>query len=351
MVKNEFIDIKISSSNFNRLKGLGYEFEKNNDVIKIKTEDLSDGSQIKLEVICDVCGSESYMIYAKYVKNVKRNGFYNCKQCGLKNRSKEWIDNNPSTNKEYQDKKVKTFLSKYGVDNPSKSKHIIEKKKQTTNKNYCVDYIFQRKDIMKEGMLEKYGVEHAICSIEILDRMKEGLLEKYGVDNVSKLDLVKKKKEDKSIEKYGTKCVLQAEEVKNKIKETNLKKYGVEYIMQNRELFEKSIMTSYKFGTYKSTGLYYQASYELDFLNKYYDKLIIENGHSINYIMNGDNLVYHSDFYLPDFNLIIEIKSKYTYEKELHKNLLKREYSIKSGYNFLFVIDKEYSELESIIRM
>ena len=45
---------------------------------------------------------------------------------------------------------------------------------------------------------------------------------------------------------------------------------GLEYCNWNRELFEKSIMTSYKFGTYKSTGLYYQASYELDFLNKYY---------------------------------------------------------------------------------
>lgn len=32
-------------------------------------------------------------------------------------------------------------------------------------------------------------------------------------------------------------------------------------------------------------------------------------------------------------------------------NNAKKEYSINSGYNFLFIIDKNYSELEKIIKL
>jgi hypothetical protein len=349
MIKTEFIEIKVTSINYQRLKDLGYEFEKLTDVIRIKSEHLSDGSQIKLDVICDNCGSEYNIIYAKYIINIKRNGFYNCKKCGLKNRSEEWSSSNPSTNEEYQKNKIKTFISNYGVDNPSKSELIKEKKRITTNKNYGVDNIFMRKDIMTPLILHKYGVEHPSYNKEILDKMKKGLIEKYGVDNVSKLPDIKKKKESKSIEKYGTKCVLQSEEIKSKIRETNLERYGIEYPMQSKEIFDKARLSAFKFKIFKNTDLYYQGSYELDFLERYYDRLIIENGHLIKYKIDGKNAVYHSDFYLPTYNLIIEIKSTYTFEKEFYKNLIKREFSIKDGYKFLFIMDKEYTDLELIL--
>lgn len=60
---------------------------------------------------------------------------------------------------------------------------------------------------------------------------------------------------------------------------------------------------------------------------------------------------YNPDFYLPLYNLVVEIKSKYTYEKELEKNLLKQEAILKQNYNFLFIIDKNYIELEKIIEL
>ena len=41
---------------------------------------------------------------------------------------------------------------------------------------------------------------------------------------------------------------------------------------------------------------------------------------------------------------MIEIKSNYTFNKYFNKNILKQEATIKSGYNFLFIIDKKYDE-------
>ncbi len=65
--------------------------------------------------------------------------------------------------------------------------------------------------------------------------------------------------------------------------------------------------------------------------------------------MNNKNRVYHSDFYLSKYNLVCEIKSKYTLDDDYDENMIKKEYSINSGYNFLFIIDKNYIELEKII--
>ena len=69
----------------------------------------------------------------------------------------------------------------------------------------------------------------------------------------------------------------------------------------------------------------------------------------IEYELDGKLHYYHPDFYLPEYNLIVEIKSSYTYECELNKNLSKKEYSIKNGYNFLFVINKNNDNLKNII--
>ena len=54
--------------------------------------------------------------------------------------------------------------------------------------------------------------------------------------------------------------------------------------------------------------------------------------------------VYYPDYYLPEYNLIVEIKSDYTYKKELDKNICKRKSCVEQGYNFIFIINKNYDE-------
>ena len=109
-------------------------------------------------------------------------------------------------------------------------------------------------------------------------------------------------------------------------------------------------MTRFRKIKYKDINILYQGSYELDFIKFCIDNNIsIKKGPSINYIDNNKKRVYHSNFIIDKYNLICEIKSKYTYNCDLVENILKKEYSIKSGYNFIFIIDKDYNELKKFI--
>jgi len=95
--------------------------------------------------------------------------------------------------------------------------------------------------------------------------------------------------------------------------------------------------------------LYYQGTYEFDFLNNYYNKIEISKVKTIKYIYENCKKCYHPDFYYEKLNLIIEIKSDYTFNKELDKNLAKRKACIEQGYDFIFIINKKYEEFDKLI--
>jgi len=108
------------------------------------------------------------------------------------------------------------------------------------------------------------------------------------------------------------------------------------------EIFNKVQKSAYKLKKYKN--YLYRGTYELDFLIKFSENYKIENAKSIDYAFDGKNKKYHPDYYLPDYNLIVEIKSSYTYEREKEKNEAKKEATINNGYNFIFIINKDYIE-------
>jgi hypothetical protein len=355
MIKGDFIKFKVTSGLKQNYSNLGYDFS--NEEVEIKVTDLKRSSQVKIIAICDLCNDESEIIYSKYNINLKRNGIYSCKKCGLKKRSLDFKNNNLSLNKDFQDKKIKTFLKKYGVDNPSKSEQIKDKKSKTTFLNYGVDNSLKIKELMIEGMIRKYGVEYPLQSDEIKNKMVDKLIINYGVDNVSKIEDVKIKKIETCLKNYGVEYPSQSPSLvlkQNKTyKENHLFKYGVSYPMQRPDIFKKQLLTSYKI-IYYNDELFSQGSYELDFLNYCENNSIIDlisNGPSIEYILesNNTNHTYHSDFFIENLNLIIEIKSTYTYNIHLDKNLMKRKYSKLNGYNFIFIIDKDYTEFGNII--
>lgn len=326
MIKNETIRIKVSSGLKQNYSGLGYDFTQ--EEVDFKVSDLKEVSNQRIGVICDLCSEEYNIQYCKYVKNVKRNGFYSCQSCALKRRKDMMINNNLSLNSEWQDKKKKTFIKNYGFDNPSKSDIIKDKKKETCLNNYGVENGLKLRDKVKTGMLNKYGVEFPLQSESIKTKMYGDLFFKYGVNNISKLLDIKKKKE-----------------------ETCLRNYGVRNPSQNSMIFKKQLLSAYKI-VYYNKELFSQGTYELDFLN-YCEKNniidLISNGPSLEYELNGKKLVYHADFYIEKYNLIIEVKSTYTYQIDLDKNIAKEKYSKLNGYSFIFIIDKNYEDLNKIL--
>lgn len=105
---------------------------------------------------------------------------------------------------------------------------------------------------------------------------------------------------------------------------------------------------------YKETDLYYQSSYELDFLE------LCDKHNILPRIKNAPCLsadYYPYNFYAPDYILddtcIIEIKSWYIenlQEKKCPGLLkLKEQLVVDKGYKFLYIKDRDYSRLETII--
>ena len=58
LIPNQLIEVRISYRNITHYKDLGYNV-KNKDTIMVPPEHLPTGSKIKVDVICDGCGSRS----------------------------------------------------------------------------------------------------------------------------------------------------------------------------------------------------------------------------------------------------------------------------------------------------
>lgn len=283
MLIEQFVEIKIykNSKNKNYYRSKGYKITDETDKIIVKTSDLQQSSTIKVKVTCDVCKKENLIEYRHFLKNIKKYGFYSCH--GKCSRLKF----------------KKTNLYRYDVENPAQLKETQEKMKITN--------------------IERYGVENVFQNENIKEISKNTKKERYN-------------------DEYFTN--------REKCKHTCIEIYGVEHPMQNEIVFNKNERKCFSLNWHKETGLYYRSSYEKDFLDFCVEKkLKVSKGKRIQYTIDNKKHYYFSDFYLSEKNLILEIKCDWTYKKDLIKNEIKKRFTLLSGYNFLFLIDKNYTEL------
>lgn len=330
MIVEEYITIGVGSRNLKHLKDLGYDNAKVGINISILSTHLCETSNIIIHAKCDSCGEETEIKKTTYTKSFKNHNYYCCKKCAI-------------------DKIKETNLEKYGVNNVFRLKNIKDKIKETNLEKFGVESPQQNIEIKnktEKTNLEKYGVKYTFQSFEIKQKIKKIILEKYGVEHPMDSDEIKDKIKKTNLDKYGFECPMLNEKVKKKYETTCLKKYGFKNPMQNDKVFEKQLKNSYH--KKNLNELKYQGTYELDFIKKY-EYLNITKCKSIEYIYNDKKRKYFPDFYYKEKNLIIEIKSYYTYYKFLEKNLAKQKYCIDQGYNFIFIIDKNYEEFEKII--
>ena len=214
------------------------------------------------------------------------------------------------------------------------SRHLHNQHKYISDKEYYDKWVKKE----NEGICK-------ICGKEAIFR---GLQYAYNLgcskEHMNQWNQIQIKKAVK--EKYGVDNVFQLQQTKNSIKQTCLKLYGCEHNHQDINVLHKSFKSGLKIKQFKNTNLWYQGSYELDFLEKFYDKIKgIERAPSIKYQINGNNKIYFPDFYIPTLNLIIECKSLYYYN--LHKELvnIKKKATIANGFNYCMILDKNYNDL------
>lgn len=297
MIKEKTIEIKISTSNYNKYYEKYGPFNIN-DIIEIDTTDLTKSSAVIITAICRDCSIENKIKYYNYRVQFNRGDYYCCHNCSkVKNKN--------------------TNVEKYGTEYPLQNNEIIEKSKKTMLKVYGVDNI-SKLDSIKENRRDNFKTNN------FKTKSRETWLLKYGFDNPSKSNEIKLKKE-----------------------ETTLINYGVRNPSQSFDIFEKSQISGKKLKLH-NCGLMYRGSYEKDFLDFCErENIYVEKGLTIKYNYDGKDRYYHSDFFIPSLNLICEIKSLYYYELYLDKNIAKMKSAIENGYNFEFIVDKNYIKLKN----
>jgi len=336
----------------NYYNSIGYEC-KIHDKIKVKIEHIFKTVRGKVDVKCDYCDKIQKIKYSKFLRSTKHNTckYACCNSCGgLK--SKEFLNQNfnvinVSQLESVKNKKIIKSQQAYGVNNVSQSKIIQNKVKRTKKKRYDDENYVNIKKI-KETKLKRYGDQNygAFGSIYYNKKIKE----KYGDINPSNTPEARQKSKNTSIKNYGVEYPSQSKIIKDKTAKTNIERYGVVAPLQNSEIFSKNQKNAFKLKLHKETGLYYRGTYEKHFLDYcFIQNIDVAPGLPMSYFYKDKMKVYHSDFYLKQYNLIIEIKSKYYYEKYLERNLAKQKACIKQGYDFIFIIDKNYECFENIL--
>jgi uncharacterized C2H2 Zn-finger protein len=301
----------------------------------------------------------------------KEDNLYVCEECkklckNLKSLSKH-IQKNHNGIKNYFDKWIKDTNEElcricnkqtifkglsYGYNCGCCNKHSMEianeTRKKTLLKFYDVENNFQRTDCknkMKITWIENYGVDNPNKSKMIRNKIEKTNIQKYGTTcSLANKDI--KLKAEKTCEKnFGVKNPFSSKIIQNNLKQYYLEKYGVENPLQDKDIFNKAFKTRILLHQYKDTNITYQASYEFDFLENFYSLFNdIQNGPSIKYKHYQKNKVYHSDFYIPSKNLIIEIKGTYTLMTNEEEILEKEKATKLLGYDYILILNKNYNE-------
>lgn len=191
-----------------------------------------------------------------------------------------------------------------------------------SNKQRCThkDCLNKRKEIT---CLKKYGVKHYFLNEKIKEKRKQTCLKKYGKESTNQVDEFNKKR-----------------------KQTLLKNYGVENPSFNPEIHKKQQKYNWKPYTLPSGKIINVQGYEnkaLDYLlsNIYNEnEILIHKEVPIFWYFDNKNIKkrYFPDFYVPKDNLIIEIKSEWTWKRYIEKNLLKMIACLDAGYKFRLMI-------------
>lgn len=180
---------------------------------------------------------------------------------------------------EFREKCQETYDKNWGGEHPSKKEEVQEKMKKTNMERYGTDCILKDRELMKSGMLKKYGEEYNMRIPEIHEKATESMRRYYSYKLPS----------NKIIKLQG------------------YEKFGMDYLLDR---FDESDIITEQPEILKITGR----------------------------ITYGHDNKYYPDIYIKSINKIFEVKSSYTYSINLEKNMQKKGACEKMGICFEFLI-------------
>jgi hypothetical protein len=324
-----------------------------------------EGAKKPLEYRC-TCGKIDTTIISTLKKH--HNG---CKECSARKKKeifmKKYGVDNPMKDPNIREKFKNTCIEKYGVDNPMKDPNVREKTKTTCIEKYGVDTPLKNSNVrekVKNTCMEKYGVDSASKNRELYKdaqkKCKQTMLQKYGVDYPMEVLEFRNKQKATWVQNYGVDHPMKDPVISKKVKQTCIEKYGVDNAMKNPIVFKKYASSLYKHYLYefpygKKSYIQGYEKYALDELIKMgYNENEIECGNSekiphIPYEFEDMFHMFYPDIFIPNENRIIEVKSEYTYERDIEKNAAKIVATPYYGYDIEFWIYNKQGEIVEMI--
>lgn len=205
------------------------------------------------------------------------------------------------------------------------------------------------KKLAKQTLRERYGVDNPMDINGMAEQRKKQFLEKYGVENPSSNEQVKQKRINTMMTRYGVEHNFMGWQ------EKQFAKYGVYNPAHIPEVAEKLCFNRFKkrkeyvLSTGEIIHLQGYEPYGFDHLKTLYQESQIlyrkKDMPELWYIWKGKTRRYYCDFFIPDSNLIIEIKSPFTLSRDLDIVKQKILSARTKGYTVLLLVFDQFGDL------
>ena len=208
--------------------------------------------------------------------------------------------------------------------------------------------------------------EYKICAPEIQEDIVKMYLNHDSPEIIAKKYNVTPKAVRKHLKKYNIHIrsaseSAQNEKAKARKEQTCIERYGVRNPLQDADIHSRMLDSALRYKTCVVNNIEFKnvQGYEPHAL-----KYLVESLHikatdiiagrinelpSISYIFKNRTHVYFPDIYIPCSNLLIEVKSEYTFNADREKNLAKQAAAKQLGYNHQILIFDQFGKLLSTI--
>lgn len=306
-------------------------------------------SQTQFKCICK-CGD----IFMLSLCNLhKSKGCRKCSMQNLKEHNQKTYGVDSTSQREDVKAKIKTTVTtKFGASHISQTPYFKQKYARTIKRRYGenVTHTQQLQEVkqkQKDTIMRVHGVKHASLLPSVQEKSRKTFFSHYGTYKHSEVKTLMEKTRQTHLKRYGRHSAGTALS-QARSQKTCMARYGVTHACKNPAIYKKMQQGSYKkhdyiFPSGKTARVQGYEPYALDLILKYIDEneIAVDDTSlvpTIDYKLNGKEHKYYPDIYVKKHNLIIEVKSQYTYDKEYERNMAKKEYTIEKGYNFRFLI-------------
>lgn len=130
----------------------------------------------------------------------------------------------------------------------------------------CSNKSEEKKLKIKNTMIDRYGVEHALQNESFLNKSRETLLKNYGVNSPLQNKEINEKRKTTNLKKYGSEELLKDSSFRTKIERTFIEKYGGISPLCSLDVIEKTKNTRLK--KYGSTSYLSTEQFRENYKNK-----------------------------------------------------------------------------------